>query len=429
MPLILLTGLAVLLLWSLVARRFERSGAAGPFVLLASGAVIVLVDVPGFAAGIDSETALVVVEGVLAVLLFIDASEVEGGIFGRAGRTLARLVLVALPLSLLLVVFAGTSLMPGLDVFALIVVACAVMPTDFAPAASLLRSERIPASVRRVLNVESGYNDGVVSPLFSMSLAATLALPALAQLVESGAAPGGSEEAELEHDLAEFLAAFFGAVPATVIAIVIGGLLGAVAGALGRWASGRGYADASGLRFVMLLVPLLAFGIATFDDSGVNGFIAAFVAGIMCRLMRTRRTGLAAIPHEELLLVEELGALAGGFVWFVLGAATTLVLLDGIDWGVLLLAVLALTVFRLVPVLVAMLGSPFPWCDRTLIGLLGPRGTATIVFGLVAFNRLPDPIASDVLSVTVFTVVGSVVLHGVVAPFALRRTVPVPERR
>ena len=43
-------------------------------------------------------------------------------------------------------------------------------------------------------------------------------------------------------------------------------------------------------------------------------------------------------------------------------------------------------------------------------------GTATIVFGLLAFNRLPEPEAYDVLAVMVFTVVGSIVLHGLIAP-------------
>ena len=51
-----------------------------------------------------------------------------------------------------------------------------------------------------------------------------------------------------------------------------------------------------------------------------------------------------------------------------------------------------------------------------MIGFIGPRGTATIVFGLLAFNRLPEPEAYDVLAVMVFTVVGSIVLHGLIAP-------------
>jgi hypothetical protein len=48
---------------------------------------------------------------------------------------------------------------------------------------------------------------------------------------------------------------------------------------------------------------------------------------------------------------------------------------------------LALTLFRAVPVYASMLGSPVTWRERTYIGLIGPRGTASIVFGLLAYNH------------------------------------------
>jgi NhaP-type Na+/H+ or K+/H+ antiporter len=86
-----------------------------------------------------------------------------------------------------------------------------------------------------------------------------------------------------------------------------------------RWASRRGWADAPGIRYVMLLVPLIAFGVATLSDVAANGFVAAFVAGIVYRIARTRRTDERTIPHAEILLVEEAGTLAANIVWFVLG--------------------------------------------------------------------------------------------------------------
>ena len=103
----------------------------------------------------------------------------RGGVFGGEGRTIARLVLIALPLSLLAVVVSGIWILPNLNVFVLLVIACVVMPTDFAPAAALLRSPRIPPRIRQILNVESGYNDGLVSPVFAMALAAAVVLPTL----------------------------------------------------------------------------------------------------------------------------------------------------------------------------------------------------------------------------------------------------------
>ncbi|MGV0851905.1 cation:proton antiporter domain-containing protein [Mycolicibacterium phlei] len=75
---------------------------------------------------------------------------------------------------------------------------------------------------------------------------------------------------------------------------------------------------------------------------------------------------------------------------------------------------------RLVPVLLALLGSSLPWAERLLVGWLGPRGTSSIVFGLLAFNELAGRDEADVLMVMVIVVLGSVVLHGATAPAAAR---------
>lgn len=417
MPVIILVGLGAIIVWSLVARRFESRGIVGPVILTIIGALVVLIDTSAFVEAVDSEVALYVVELVLAVLLFVDACEVTGGLFGGEGRMLARLLLIALPVSIVLVVLAGYWLMPEANLFVLIVIACVVIPTDFAATTGLLRSERIPARIRQILNVESGYNDGLISPIFGMALAIAVALPASAKATDALHLGSGDSAGGLDG----FMKALAGAVPATLFAIVVGVVIGGLLGAVTRWAVRHGYADSSGVRFIMLLAPLLTYGVATVHGLGANGFVAAFVAGVAYRFMRIRQTSQPAVAHEELLLVEEAATLATNFVWFVLGAMTTEMVVRGIDWSLALLALLALTVFRLLPVYLSTLGSSVTASDRTEIGLLGPRGTATIVFGLIAFNKLPMGPAEDAFDVTVLTVIGSILLHGLVAPLILRR--------
>jgi len=85
-----------------------------------------------------------------------------------------------------------------------------------------------------------------------------------------------------------------------------------------------------------------------------------------------------------------------------------------------LFCLLALTVVRLVPVLIAMLGSTFSWRERLLIGWIGPRGTTSIVFGLLALNLPVGDAEHAALMTMVIAVLGSVVLHGVGAPAAAR---------
>ncbi len=427
MSLVIPLALVALIGWSLIAHRFERWGVAGPAVLLLVGAAVVAVDVDAFAAAVDSHAGEKIVELILAILLFVDASEVRGGVFGSEGRVVARLVLIGLPISLVLAVVTGAYLVPDVNVLVLVVMACLLMPTDFAVAPSLLRLPQLPPRVRQVLNVESGYSDGLVAPLFGMALALAVALPGLERLIgQTEEITDDTDLSGVEEPLTEFVQAFLGAVPATVLAVAVGIALGLLAGFLVRVARRRELAAEAGVRFVMLLLPILAYVVAvSLPLLPANGFVAAFVAGIAYRVARTRGMEERVIPHAELLLVEEASTLATHIVWFVLGGVTAVVLVAGVPWGILLFALLGLTVLRIVPVWLALWGSSLSRRERLLTGALGPRAAATIVFGLLAFNALPDDTAYPVLALAVFTVVGSILLHGVLAMGLLRRRVAV----
>ena len=413
---LVLISLAAILMWSLIAHRFERWGVATPAALLLLGAATVAWDVEAFSAVIDSELAEKTVEIILAVLLFVDATEVRGGVFGKEGKVIARLVLLALPLSLALALVSGILLLPHAGLLVLAVIACVIMPVDFAPAARLLRGGGVSPRARQILNVESGYNDGVISPVFGMSLALAVFWTTISRTPESELT-----EESVEKPVLDFLEAFAGAVPSTLFAIFIGITLGCAVGFAVRVARRHDVASAVGARYVMLLLPLIAYGVAALPMFAANGFVAAFVAGVGYRLTRVRSAEETAIDHSELLLVDEVGSLAANFVWFMLGGAVVIVFAAGVDWRIVLLAVLALTLIRVLPVYLSLMGSTVTRKDRVLIGALGPRGTATIVFGLLAYNALPDDEGTIVLSVMVVTVVGSILLHGVAAPLMLRR--------
>ena len=416
MSYLVLISLAAILVWSLISHRFERWGVAGPAGLLVLGAATVAWDVEAFGTVLDSHLAEKSVEVILAILLFVDATEVKGGVFGKEGRVIARLVLIALPLSIVLAIVSGLLLIPQAGVLVLFVIACVIMPTDFAPAAQILRGRGLPPRARQILNVESGYNDGVISPVFGMSLALAVVWSTISRTPESEL----TDDA-VERPILDFLEAFFNAVPSTLIAIAIGIALGCAVGYAVRVARTRGIANAAGARYVMLLLPLITYGVANLPIFHANGFVAAFVAGIGYRLTRVRAQQEEGIDHSELLLVDEVGVLAANFVWFMLGGATLVVFAAGVDWGIVLFALLALTLTRMLPVYLSLMGSTVKREDRVLIGALGPRGTASIVFGLLAYNALPEDEGVIVLSVMAVTVVGSILLHGVGAPLLLRR--------
>ena len=105
-------------------------------------------------------------------------------------------------------------------------------------------------------------------------------------------------------------------------------------------------------------------------------------------------------------------------VWFLFGAAMVPAL-DDTTWQIVAFAVLALTVVRMVPVAVALVGSRLRPITVAFIGWFGPRGLASVVFGLIAFDSLHGHDAETVLATVTLTVLLSVVAHGITArPFS-----------
>jgi sodium/hydrogen antiporter len=167
----------------------------------------------------------------------------------------------------------------------------------------------------------------------------------------------------------------------------------------------------------VLALPLLAYGGAVV--LGGNGFVAAFVAGVLFEPEARR------LPAGTLHLVEDVGQMLSLALWFIFGALVNQTLAGGaITWQIVLYAVLALTVVRVLPVAVSLMGTDIAPRDRFVLGWLGPRGIASLVFGMLAFIELPGPENDLVLAVTVVTVVASIVIHGLSTGLVVRRYGP-----
>jgi sodium/hydrogen antiporter len=261
-----------------------------------------------FIFDIEFKAAEQIVEVILAILLFTDATEVPGGVLGREPRLTLRLLLFALPLSLLMAWLVGVVLLHGVNLWLLAVLATIVMPLDLAPAAAFVRDHRIPERLRQVLTAESGLTDGIVAPVFLFCLAAATAA-------------GNQAQADAAID----------AGPALVVAVLIGALVGAVAARVLHRALQAGWTQPSALRLGVLALPLLAYTGAVV--LGGNGFIAAFVAGVFFEPEARR------LPADALHLVEDIGALLSLALRFLFGAVLNDVVERGsITWQIVLFA-------------------------------------------------------------------------------------------
>ncbi|MFJ5985869.1 cation:proton antiporter [Lentzea sp. NPDC092896] len=403
---LLLAAAFAMVVRSLAANRLDRWLLGAPLVMVLAGVVVGLFEPNGIADGLNTESVQHAAEIILAVLLFVDATEVRAGrLWGAYPGLVARVLLVAMPVSIAVAALLGSLLFPALPWAVLLLVACVTVPIDFAPAERVVRDPGLSVRVRGTLNVESGYNDGIVTPLFLFALIL--------------AGDDSQDRTPLE--------ALGTVLPFALKALLAGVVIGALLGWLMDLAHQAGWVSDQSARVAVLLAPLLTYTATVAIDG--NGFVASFVCGIafryVHRLLKARRvrTGRAEARTDalntDLHLLEDVTGLLTMTMWFVVGIAAVLTFYLGVSWQILLFCAAVLTVVRLVPVFLAFTGSRMPRRERLLVGALGPRGTTTIVFGLLAFNRLPEGAAADtILTITVVCVLGSVALHGVGAtPF------------
>ncbi|MFF7635850.1 cation:proton antiporter [Kitasatospora sp. NPDC008050] len=407
----LVVSMGTLFAWSLVAGRLTRWSVTAPVAMTAAGVALTVGPHPLVRIMLTTSDAEHAVEIILAVLLFVDATAVPGQLMHRQRALLVRLLVLALPLTFGVAVLAGALLFPTPNWWLAALFAAVTVPIDLAPAVELIRDVRLPSWLRGVLTVESGLNDGIVAPLFLLCLAGFEAHGGVAH----AAAHTPSD------DLGD-------ALDALLWAVVAGALVGKPGGWLLRRAWLAEWTRAAALRLGIVALPLMAYALAI--ELHGNGFVAAFVAGLFFT------PASRALPPEAPHLLEDIGTLLSLALWFVFGQLVTQAFTGAFDARVVAYAFLSLTVVRIAPVLLCLVGSGLSRADRLLLAWLGPRGLASIVFGLLAFISLApeDPHTADLMGqVMVMTVLMSLVLHGLTyGPLAMRydrarrRAEPVP---
>jgi NhaP-type Na+/H+ or K+/H+ antiporter len=327
-------------------------------------------------------------EFTLALVLFSDASRVGLHELRVDAGLYVRLLGVALPLTIGLGTLLALAL-AGTGIWLALLVGAALAPTDAALGAGMIASPVVPARIRRLINVESGLNDGIATPFVSVALA--------------GAATGGQIAG---HGPAK-------AVAELAVGVIVGVAAGGAGGLLVNAARQRGWVAEGFAGSAVLALAVCAYASAVAVHG--NGFIAAFVGGLAFGTTGGRR-GEPLVPF-----VEETGALVSLLVWLAFGAVALVPAMKMLTWPMVLYAILSLTVVRMVPVAVALAGTRLGWATVSLVAWFGPRGLASVVFALLALEELGSPTAGHAVAVITFTVLLSVVLHGVTAePLAAR---------
>jgi NhaP-type Na+/H+ or K+/H+ antiporter len=373
---------AIVFVFALVSRRVERLNVTAPMAFIAAGMLLGASHV--VSSLLNTEVLLLVGSIALVLVLFTDASRINISLFRVNAELPARLLIIGLPLTIAAGAVIAALLFTNLTIWQAGIIGAVLAPTDAGLGQAIVTSERVPVRIREALNVESGLNDGGSVPF----LLVFLALAAIQEGIEPPSF-------------------WIVAVEQIGIGVAIGLIVGIAGGWLIRSATRRGWMTRTFKRLSFLALAILAWGVA--GPIGGSGFIAAFVGGFATGAtvgdVEEAATDFSEAEGELLLLV----------VFFLVGVVATS-LLGTLDWTIVLYAILSLTIIRMLPVAISLVGTKLRRSSVLFVGWFGPRGLASIVLVLVALEEPAlAPLAPQIATIVLVTVILSVFAHGISA--------------
>lgn len=376
---------ALVLGYALVSERLARWSISGPFVFVLAGMALGPSGLDVVGGEFEQGGVEILAEVTLVLILFVDATRIDLHVLRRQLAIPARLLGVGLPLTVLAGAAIGTALLSEITFLEAALIAAILAPTDAALGQAVVSDTRVPVRIRQGLNVESGLNDGLM-------------LPAITILIALAASASGLQSTSY---WAEFVSRQIG------FGILIGAVVGAVGGkALDHFVR-KGWVEGALRQIGTLAIAAAAFSAAEILEG--NGFVAAFVAGLAF--------GFVAKDHCDTAadFTEDEGQMLALLTFFFFGALLAGPRLVELTPQIAIYALLSLTAVRMFPVALSLIGMGL---ERPTVGYLswfGPRGLASILFGLYVIEHADLSGAETILTVVSWTVLASIVLHGLTA--------------
>jgi len=371
--------------FGLVSALADRSPVTAPMVFVTVGIAAGPLGVALLTVDAASEAVQVIAEITLVLILFSAASTIDLRRLKSEYPIPLRLLGLGLPLMMVLGTLVAAWLFDGAGFWLIALMALILSPTDAALAQAVVRNPHVPADVRDAIGVESGLNDGIALPPIMACIAAAGA---------TGSAP------DISHWGVYMLSQI-------ALGLVVGGLTGWLGGVLIDRAATRRWMEPLYQRLASFALAVLCYSLA--EELGGNGFIAAFFGGLM----------LGARTPSVRERIQEFGEAEGQqlalFVFLIFGLAMVPMVVDHFDLRALVYALFSLTLIRMLPVLVSLLGAGLGASTVAFIGWFGPRGIASILYTLILIGELGIPGHERILSVIVLTILLSIFAHGISA--------------
>ena len=380
----------VILGYGYFSKLFAKYNISGPMVFTAVGVVLSSLVLGDSLVGFNTEAVQIVAEIALIVVLFSDAAALDIQHLKVKWRLPARLLFVALPISILFTYFTAQLFFPEESALYLLLLALILAPTDAALGKVVVSDKRIPETVRNTINVESGLNDGIVFPVL---------LTVLALIASNGTESSQGWFAYIVEQI------FLGAIAGAFI-----GWLGAK---LSQFTIKKEWIEHQYLNLIPVALAIPSFYFA--EHFHGNGYIAAFFAGLF--LGNTSKTLKKSV--EE--FAESEGELLIMISFLVFGLVFVPFMIPYLTLDTWIFALLSLTVLRMLPIVISFGYFKLDFTTRLFIGWFGPRGIASILYILVAVHKLGSIEGHEqIFTVASLTILLSIILHGLSAqPLAI----------
>jgi NhaP-type Na+/H+ or K+/H+ antiporter len=390
---LIVLGALLVLFFGLFSKISERSPISGPMVFVGVGVILSLFNLEEFELHLDTDMVKFVAELTLIIILFVDGSLIK---ITRLKETLSgipgRLLLIGLPITAILGSLAAWLIFPEWGIWSILLLALILSPTDAALGQAVVKSDAVPEKIRRSISIESGLNDGMVLPPILVCIA----------VLTSGAAAFSGDGHWVKY---------------IIMQLTLGPLFGFVVGHFGgrliEYANSKDWMNHTFQQLASFALAILAFSVAELFHG--NGFIAAFVAGLT----------LGVSSHDVRERIQEFGEAQGQlfslFVFLLVGLTAIPVFSAYWTMSAFIYAILSLTVIRVLPVMLSLMGTGLDNYSKVFIGWFGPRGIASVLYLLIVVGDMGESAPMDVLAVIVLTVLLSVFAHGISAVFMAKK--------
>jgi NhaP-type Na+/H+ or K+/H+ antiporter len=388
----LVTVVICILLAAAISRRIQGSIITLPMVytlfgILLGGLVLNVIPLTP-----ENEIVELIAGLTLVIVLATDASRIDVRALFRDHNLPLRLLGIGLPLTMIAGTVAAVLIFTDLSFWEAAILGVILSPTDASLGQSVVSNPKVPVRIRQTLNIESGLNDGIAMPFLLLAI----------DVVRS--------EVFFSHPF-EFIFS-------TIAQILLGVGVGIVFGYLGvkfmQWGRRSGWMSSAYQKISSLVFILLVYGVAEFI--GGNGFIAAFCYGIASSnvIGKEESEDLYEYAETELTVLILL-------TFMLFGAVMLPPAIEAINPEIVLYAVLSLTLVRILPVAISMIGEKIRPVTTLFMGWFGPRGVASILYIFIVMEEESLPGLELIYAVAMITVLFSIFAHGITAAPAANR--------